>query len=788
MMNWFVFAVAVSNAEILINEVLYDPTGSDGPNEWIELCNNGEDDVDISLWEIQSAGTNWTESWTVDSGTVIIAGSYYLLGPGAGASSEFSPALPNSGTDVDGIRLLNNSGTVLDSLLYGDTNTNSLVDDQGGIVGPYAPDVSSGNTLARHTNCTDITNTGDDFVETETLTPNAENITPIIETCENEVFTGVMINEIVANPNGSDSGNEWLELYNSTEDEIDISGWKILAGTSSFSLKGSFAFPTVIAAGEYVVVGEDEVEVTLGRAPDIVMTLSMGQGSSSIDGVRLVDCADVTIDTVLYGDSSTIEPDWSDDISNSPNSFAPEFGDGQSIGRVPNGVDTNLSGDDFEILEFVTPWAANDAERTCDGQFDVKINEFLPNPHTIQADGTEISDDEGREWVELYNNSDEDISLNGWKLQWGGNASYSGGEIVIPDVVIEANGHTLIGGIFVENADVVTPLENDLDMTLASSNVDALRLLHCGPGVADTVIYGPTDDDGFADNPDEILDDSGEIAISSAPKASEGQSIGRFLDGVDTDQCGSDFTISGTNTPGESNPEIICGSGDFQVKINEIFPDPSGSDSGQEWVELYNAGSESVRLDSWEIQTASSSWKSKVILPSGIELEPGAFYLIGESDVPSDFADYTTDSLISLGNASTGLDGVRILNCLGDIEDTLLYGKNGAEPSATEDPFEDDAGTSTYAIFPDSGLSIGRFPDGEDSDDNGLDFQTNLSPTPASANEEGDEGTEGPTTPNTGCKKNSAPDSDSEPSKCSHVSPFPSAIMLLLLVGIVRRQ
>ena len=54
-------------------------------------------------------------------------------------------------------------------------------------------------------------------------------------------------------------------------------------------------------------------------------------------------------------------------------------------------------------------------------------------------------------------------------------------------------------------------------MTLASSNADGLRLLHCGPGVADTVIYGPSEN-GVADNPDELLDDNEDIAMSAAPK------------------------------------------------------------------------------------------------------------------------------------------------------------------------------------------------------------------------------------------------------------------------------
>lgn len=781
----FLLTMSSANAEVLINEVLIDPVGSDGANEWLELCNNGEEDIDVSGWGIESAGSSWSNKYELSAGMMVPAGGYLLLPAGT-----FSSAFQNGGTATDGVRLVDSTSTVIDTVLYDSPNTNMLLDDLGNSTGPFASDPSQGNTLARSTDCTEVSGDGSDFVETSDVTPGAENIVGSTggDTCENTVFSGVVVNEILYNPSGSDGGHEWVELHNSTETDIDISGWMLEAGTSSFGTKATIPEGSVIPAGSYYLIGEDEVILDLGYSPNTIASLGLGNGSSSVDGVRLVDCNSVVIDTVLYGATGTIG-EWEDDNGANPTSFAPKASDGEAIGRVPNGSDSNQSGNDFALLPFPTPWTANDAETTCDGELFIKINEFMPNPNEVLADGTEISDDEGREWVELYNTSGTSVDLTGWKLQWGGNPNYSSGEFALPaGTMIDANGFLLIGGEYVETADVTVPLSGDLDMTLASSNADGLRLLHCGPGIADTVVYGPSDE-GVANNPDELLDDNEEIATSAAPKPKEGQSIARFIDGADSNQSGIDFTVADVNTPGSANPEIICGEGEFQIKINEILPNPDGSDSGQEWVELYNAGTEAIRVDGWTIESASSSWSSRVSLPAETTLEPGQFYLIGEKDVPSEFADLTMDSSLSLGNASTGVDGVRLINCLGAIEDTLLYGDLMAIPDVDEGLMDDQGGES-FAIFPDSGLTVGRTPDGVDTDANTTDFSTNLTPTPGAANAvPGDEDTDtdtDPDIPTKGC--NRSPDGEGEPSKCSHVTGFSPLMWMTAVVVLFRRR
>ena len=94
------------------------------------------------------------------------------------------------------------------------------------------------------------------------------------------------------------------------------------------------------------------------------------------------------------------------------------------------------------------------------------------------------------------------------------------------------------------------------------------------------------------------------------------------------------------------NPEIICMKVTSKSRSMKACPD--GTDSGQEWVELYNAGLSLCEWMGWTIGTASSSWSSKATIPAGTSLEPGAFYL-RKSDVPSEFADLTLDSNLVWG-------------------------------------------------------------------------------------------------------------------------------------------
>jgi hypothetical protein len=258
----------------------------------------------------------------------------------------------------------------------------------------------------------------------------------------------------------------------------------------------------------------------------------------------------------------------------------------------------------------------------------------------------------------------------------------------------------------------------------AGSSADGMVLL-CDVNVVDTVVYGTTNSDG-------LIDDSGAAATSLAPKPTSGVSIARRVDGLDTNLSADDFTYASTNTPGGPNEVPQCDpSGGEGLKLNEVLFDPSDDDGTHEFVELYNGGSATVNLEGFMVEAAKSSWKVNATLPKGSSLAPGEFFVVGAGEV--DEQDYSASGL-DLGNGTSG-DGVRLTDCAGVYLDTVLYG------SELTDPLEGDGGATDVVDAPSAGSSIGRYPDGSDSDQH-TDWIPYSSPSPGEANDSPDGGDE----------------------------------------------
>ena len=107
-----------AKAEVLINEVLPDPSSSEEENEWVELYNNGSDNIDVNGYKLKDASDHQLtiDSSKVDGGTVIISGGWKVVYRRGGHLS-----LNNSGLET--ITLLDSSDLTLNQFAYTDSDT-----------------------------------------------------------------------------------------------------------------------------------------------------------------------------------------------------------------------------------------------------------------------------------------------------------------------------------------------------------------------------------------------------------------------------------------------------------------------------------------------------------------------------------------------------------------------------------------------------------------------------------------------------------------------------------------
>ena len=120
---------------VTFNEVMYHPLAGEDTLEWLELHSQMAVDMDLSGWRLAGGA-----DYTFPAGTVLRGGGYLVVainpaalqaaGGYAGALGPFAGRLDNAGEEL---RLLNNSGRVMDTLDYGDAGDWPVGPDGGGV-------------------------------------------------------------------------------------------------------------------------------------------------------------------------------------------------------------------------------------------------------------------------------------------------------------------------------------------------------------------------------------------------------------------------------------------------------------------------------------------------------------------------------------------------------------------------------------------------------------------------------------------------------------------------------
>jgi hypothetical protein len=167
------------------------------------------------------------------------------------------------------------------------------------------------------------------------------------------------------------------------------------------------------------------------------------------------------------------------------------------------------------------------------------------------------------------------------------------------------------------------------------------------------------------------------------------------------------------------------GGGDAAMSVNELMTGVTDA-ATDEFVEIFNTGAAAADLSGWKLVYRSAAGTSDVVLatvPDGTSLAAGGFYLFGGAGYVSGPA---ADQSYSTSIAATG-GGVGIRDADGNLVDSVGWGTAtnafvegtvAAAPGTTEAP----------------GTSIGRIPDGDDTNDNAADFVVDDSPTPKGSN------------------------------------------------------
>ena len=420
------FVGNAANDHVWINQVQVE--GDNGAtDEFIELFNPTTSPISINGWSIQykSASGNFpltTAKKNLPDATIPALGYFLIAQPdynGSVIADHVQSTISLSGTSNGATIFLvsdtnflvtGTDATIVDKLGYGTSSTNSPETAN-------APSPASEKSLQRNGSDTD-----DNSLDFSTVDSNPHNLastpaaptptpvpppapvpTPTPTSVEAPQYSSdVLISEIFPNPDGRDDGEEWIELYNPSVTDVDLSGW-VLDDEAVDSSIGNDAYVfmerSMIPAHAYLAVNLLPENFALNNTSGDTVRLFWPNKQMS----RAVHYSDTAKEDESYAMKSQDVYEWTTKVSRG---VANQFTE-----VVVNGITSSAS-------------------------LQIKISEIFPNPRGV---------DSGREWVELINMGLEPIYLHNWILDDGDMASPIGATAwKIPSPIVPPLGFAVL--------------------------------------------------------------------------------------------------------------------------------------------------------------------------------------------------------------------------------------------------------------------------------------------------------------------------------------------------------
>lgn len=365
------------------------------------------------------------------------------------------------------------------------------------------------------------------------------------------------------------SSEEWVEIYNAGSAPVDLTGWVFWENSINHRLKLAQGADIIVGPGEYALIVQDDTAF-LAAYPSVTTTIidsSWGSLKESGEEVGLKNAAGEFIEQFTYIAARTFSLERIDySLADYSSNNWTEHEDSNTVGRVNSRNSTSVSTPVENTTS--TPQQETSEPEILQRQAsrvyqtgDLRINEFVSDPA-----------DDNVEFVELQNMTSGIIDLGGWWIEEGSSAkTFLSGSVI-------SGGYTV----------VEKPKGN------LNNSGDRIFLFDPNEHVIDDVTYGEWDDGNTEDN---------------APVASDPKSVAR--------NDGGTFEITEFVTKGEENKFVVQkekkkerkSSSEFfsgKIFINEVLPNPAGSDGEKEYIELFNAGDTAVNLQGWKLGDATN--------------------------------------------------------------------------------------------------------------------------------------------------------------------------------------
>ncbi|MBM4103733.1 MAG: hypothetical protein FJ263_06715 [Planctomycetes bacterium] len=276
-----VYEVGNIRDSLRITEIMYHPNDPNDPNdpgtEYVELKNTGTGTINLNRVKFNK-GIDFT------FGSNILTADQYILvvknknafeakyGTGKYIAGQYTGSLDNGG---ERIRLDDALGNPILDFEYKD-GWRSIVDGDGyslTIIEPTNPDVNSWGEKESWRASAYVNGSPD--TDDSGIIPNPGSI---------------VINEVLAH--SDDSAPDWIELYNTTANTIDISGW-YLSDNETNPLKYRFAAGTVIAGHGYWIVTETANFGQLATDPGRLIPFALSENGEMVCLASALDSNDV---------------------------------------------------------------------------------------------------------------------------------------------------------------------------------------------------------------------------------------------------------------------------------------------------------------------------------------------------------------------------------------------------------------------------------------------------------------------------------------------------------------